>query len=186
MDAQVRTRMLARARRAMFYAALNGAYGHCTEEEDPSRGIPRVIERSLYDALYVARNPLGNSPAEMALRERARNSKDQKELRFIAELFSCDPPERFFRERKVKLVKDFTDSRYLLPKRRFFIEREAGVSELLGRSDVSGITDKRAAEIEWMKRQAELETGVVRDEPDHARRKRFENAYDALRQHDYR
>src|SRR3546814_5135015 len=67
------------SRESMFYASLSGARGGCAYEGDEYN--PAVIERNLLDALYVARNPLGNSPAEVALRDRARNSKDIKELR---------------------------------------------------------------------------------------------------------
>ena len=168
----------------MFYASLSGASGCCVDEGDEYR--PAEHKRSLLDALYVARNPLGNSPAEVALRDRARNSKDIRELRMIAELFADDPPESLIRARKVKVVKDFTDSRYLHPKQRFFIERERGARQIMADCAFTGISDKRAAEIEWMKRQAEWDTGVPRSEKDPAKYKRYEDAYDALRAHDNR
>jgi hypothetical protein len=177
--------MYMKARESMFYVSLNGARGHrCIDEGDEYR--PAIYERSLLDALYVARNPLGNSPAELALRDRARNSKDIRELRTIAELFAEDPPESLIRARKIKVVKDVTDSRYLHPKQRFFIERDRGAKQLMDDHAFTGITDKRAAETEWMKRQAEWDTGVSRDDPDAGRRKDWERAYNALRQHDNR
>ncbi|MBJ6978053.1 hypothetical protein [Luteimonas sp. MC1895] len=184
MDAVTKARMHALAQTSVFYASLSGAQGTITDEGDDYR--PAIFERSLLDGLYVAMNPLGSSPAEMALRDRARNSKNIKELRMIADLFANDPPESAVRSRNVKVIKDFTDSRYLHPKQRFHIERERGVKQLLEDHAVTGITSKREAETEWMKRKAEQETGVDRDESDPARRKVYEDAYDALRARDFR
>lgn len=172
------------AHEAVFYASLNGARGQITDEGDEYN--PVIFERQLLDALYVARNPLGNSPAEMALRDRSRKSKNIQELRMIAELFADDPPESFIRNRQVKVVKDFTDSRYLHPKQRFFIERDRGANQLMDDHAFTGFKETRAAEIEWMKREAEWDTGVLRDEKDPVKSKRYEDAYDRLRAHDFR
>lgn len=181
MDAKTRARMDAKTREAQFYSRLAGASGQCVYEGDEYS--PAVLRINRLDALWVAENPLGNSRAETALREVARRSRDRTELRVIADLFADEPSEAQLRSRIVRVERDVTDTRDLLPHRRFLAERASGAQSLM---DAGIALDKRSAETEWMKRQAEWESGVSRIEADAAVRKKYEDSYDRLRAYDSR
>lgn len=164
-------RMAERARQALWNATLSGANGYCTDEGDEHR--PAVFEYSRLDALTVARSGyLGEYAKAHA------NSKDVKKQKEVAD-FLANPTAA---ERAgVTVVVDVTERQ--LGKAEFFARRAAGVRRLLPHGRFA---TQRDAELEWMKREAEIETGFRRDDPSPVRRKIYGDAYNRLRAHDFR
>ena len=179
--------MRQRAREAAWYATLSGANGWCTDEGERrtdweglhpvmnrcAEDRPAVFEYSRLDALAVARSGYLGEYAKADA-----NSKDLKAQKKVAD-FLADPEAA--RRAGVTVLVDVTERQ--LGKGEFFARRAEGVEQLLKHGR---FTNRRAAELEWMERQAVYETGFTRDDPNPARRKKFLRAYATLRGHDYR
>lgn len=154
--------MARRAREAERYATLSGANGWCTDEGDENR--PAVFEYSRLDALTVARSGyLGEYAKAQA------NSKDLSKQVDVAD-FLADPESA--RRAGVTVIPDVTERQ--LGKGEFFARRAAGTDVLMSHGEFH---TRREAELEWMKREAELETGFRRDEPNHTSRAKWKRAY---------
>lgn len=157
-----RERMAQRAKEAAWYATISGANGWCTDEGDEYR--PAVFEYSRLDALTVARSGhLGEYAKAHA------NSKDLKKQKGVAD-FLANPEAA--KRAGVTVMVDIEDRQ--LGKGEFFARRDAGVEQLLKHG---GYATRREAELEWMKREAEVETGFTRDDPNPARRAKWWRAY---------
>jgi hypothetical protein len=161
MAATWQERMAVRAHTAAFNAALGGAHGWCTDEGDESR--PTVFEYSRLDALTVARSGyLGEYAKEHA------NSRDIKKQKEVADFLAS--PEHA-RSSGVIVKVDVTERQ--LAKAEFFARREAGIANIQTQTGL----DKDAAKYEWMRREAEAETGISRAEKNPARRNEYRKAY---------
>jgi hypothetical protein len=171
MEAETEARMHAKAREAAFYALVAGACGWCTDEGGERRAA--VFEYSRLDALMVARSGyLGGYARAHA------NGKDLKKLKDVADFLASPNAAR---SAGVAVKADVTESK--LGKAEFFARRAAGVDKLMGDGAFSV---RHAAEIEWMKREAERETGFGRSDANPLRRKQFQKFYNKLRQRDFR
>jgi len=155
-------RMAERARQALWNATLSGANGYCTDEGDEHH--PAVFKYSRLDALAVARSGYLGEYAKADA-----NSKDLKAQKKVAD-FLADPEAA--RRAGVTVVVDVTERK--LGKAEFFARRDAGVEQLLKHGRFATRDD---AAREWMKREAELETGFRRDDPNPAKKKKWNRVY---------
>jgi predicted metal-dependent phosphotriesterase family hydrolase len=152
------------------YAIRAGASGWTTDEGDEHRRA--VFEYSRLDALTVARwGDYGEYARHCA------NSKDRKKQIAVADWIADADAAR---AAGVKVIPDVTERQ--LGKAEFFARRAAGVRYLM---ETGHYSTEREAEFEWMKREAEIETGFTRDDPNPSRHKKYWKAYRALQRHDW-
>ena len=178
MAADWQQRMHIKACEAGFYADLAGASGWCSDEGENAtdwdglhptmhrfaenrRG---VFEYHRLDALKVGRSGyLGDYAKACA------NSKDLKKQIDVADFLAS--PESA-RAAGLEVIVDVSENQ--LGKAEFFVIRAEGVEKLL----LHGIfATRRDAELEWMMREAEVETGFLRDDPNPSRRKAVRRKY---------
>lgn len=171
-------RMTELAREAAWYATLSGANGWCTDEGERRtdwEGLHPVMNRfaedrpaefrySRLDALAVARSGYLGEYAKADA-----NSKDLKAQKKVAD-FLANP--KAAKRAGVTVVVDIEDRQ--LGKAEFFARRAAGVKQLMAHGRFA---TERDAELEWMMRQAEVETGFTRDDPNPARERRVKRVY---------
>ena len=158
-------RMKARAEEAAFYATLSGACGSCTDEGDEHR--PTVFEYSRLDALAIARSGYLGEYAQAHA-----NSKDLKKQMEVAD-FLANPNAA--RAARVKVIPDVTERQ--LGKAEFHTLRAAGVEQLMRHGRYA---TRRDAELEWMMKEAEVQTGFTLDDPNPSRRNAVKRKYRAL------
>ncbi|MCJ0825951.1 hypothetical protein MQC88_08280 [Luteimonas sp. 50] len=157
--------MTQHAEKARRYAVLAGAHGWCTDEGDEHR--PAVFEYNRLDALTVAR---WGDYGEYA--QHCANSKDlKKQIRVADYIANADAA----RAAGVVVIPDVTERQ--LGKAEFFARRAAGVEQLMRHG---GFAARRSAELEWNMREAEVETGFTRDDPNPIRREKVRKKYRAL------
>lgn len=174
MNAETQAEMDAILEETVFNVRLSGATGWCTDEG--GEHSPAVFEYSRLDALDLARNPSGNSPAERALRDFA-NSRDSKKQKMVADAFADMPPESLIRRGLVRIEFDLTEQQF--GKAEFFARRAIGAAQIRAET-VMALDD---AEREWMHREAEREVSkecgrpVTRKDPNPARREAVRKAY---------
>lgn len=141
---------------------LSGALGWCTDRGSQHR--PAVFEYSRLDALAVARSGyLGEYAASHA------NSKDLKKQIAFAD-FLANPNAA--RAAGVQVQVDVKERQ--LGKHEFFARRAAGAEQLMRNGRYA---DTRAAELEWMMREAEIKEGFLRDDPNPRRRAAVRRTY---------
>lgn len=169
MDAPWQKEMAAIAQRSGHEADLSLARGDCTDEGDEFS--PAIIEYSRLAALDAARSGL-----EGRFAQDCANSRDIKVQLLIADYFLDRPKESLIKKGIFKVVPDITERQ--LGKAEFFMRRELGVERMWAIE--SKIRTRRGAELEWMKREAERETGFKRDDPNPARREIWRKKYRAL------
>jgi hypothetical protein len=154
--------MRARADEARIYAIRAGANGWCIDEGDEHR--PAVFKYSRLDALTVARwGDYGEYATAHA------NSKDLKKQIAVADWIAGAEAAR---EAGVEVITDVTERQ--LGKAEFFARRAAGAKQLMAHGRYATQED---AQREWMKREAEVETGFSRDDPNPAKRKKWNRVY---------
>lgn len=160
--------MSQRAEEAAWYATLSGAYGWCIDEGDEFRRA--TVEFSSLDGLAAARAGYWGEFAQAEA-----NSKDVKRQKAVAEF-----GVRSARSAGLKVI-DVDNGKF--GKNEFRARRDAGVEQLLKHGRFA---TRRDAELEWMMREAEVETGFTRDEPNLARREKVRRKYRALCNRDRR
>ncbi|TYT27260.1 hypothetical protein FZO89_13905 [Luteimonas viscosa] len=154
-----------KAEEGAWYATLSLARGHCTDEGDEHR--PAVLEYSRLDALAVARSGY--------LGEYARSHANSKDLRKQKEVADHLAAPASARAAGVTVIVDVTERQ--LGKAEFRARRAAGVEQLMRHGRFA---TQRDAELEWMMREAEVETGFSRDDPNQSRRRAVRKRYRAL------
>ncbi len=170
MDEKTMARLKAKTKEADHYATLSLASGSVVDEGDESSQT--VFSYSRLAALDVARSGYLGEYAEACA-----NSRDVRKQREVSDYLAG--PERA-RDKGIVVIVDLKENQ--LGKAEFFSRRELGAAAI--RADTS--MTERAAELEWMKREAEEETGCKRDDSNRSRKRRWERAYNALRARDSR
>lgn len=174
-------RMQEAADQAYWQVTLSGACGWCVDEGERVTdwiGLHPVMNRlaedrpaefhySRLDALDVVRaGYLGAYAADDA------NSKSVKLQGKVADFLAS--PESA-KAAGVKVVADIPVNK--LGKAEFFARRARGVEQL---KNAGFVGTHHEVELEWMKREAEVQTGYLRDDPHPLRKAKWKRAYRTL------